>query len=366
MLKIKNCGPIEFKKYAKNKRIYVWGAGTALESCLDIYFSGQSVQLILDSNSKLWGKTVQHNSGAVPIGGKDLLLQHIKKHGIENSLLMITSPYYGPEIIADLDKFPELDDLECYLQVIIRATRENVPSFSFSRGKQFIPKKIHYIWIGGKPLPKEFEANIATWKKYNPDYEIIGWNESNYDFKKCDYIKEAYESKCYSFASNYARLDIVHEHGGIYLDTDVECVANFDKLLNDKAFFNMGCADRINMGCGFGSVADSNVLKDMLATFSGNHFLLQDGTPGRRSFSTFVNPILRQYGFELENYYQNINGIVLYPCEVMSPKTINGMPDFTSENTVSIHQESGTWQNDAEWAGLAKLEKFIKERVVLQ
>ena len=260
----------------------------------------------------------------------------------------------------------ELDGLECFLQAVIRNTKEEYKPYSFSLGQQLIPKKIHYIWIGENPLPEKFQTNIETWKKYNPDYEIIQWNESNYDFMKCDYIKEAYESKCYSFASNYARLDIVHEHGGIYLDTDVECVANFDKLLNDKAFFNMGCADRINMGCGFGSVAKSNILKDMLVTFSGNHFLLQDGTPGRRSFSTFVNPILRRQGFELENYYQKIDGVVLYPCEVMSPKTINGMPDFTSENTVSIHQESGTWQNDAEWAGLAKLEKFIKERVVLQ
>ena len=363
MLKVKNCGPIEFIKYAKNKRIYVWGAGTALESCVDIYFSGQSVQLILDSNSKLWGKTVQHNSEAVPIGGKDLLLQHIKEYGIDNSLLMITSPYYGPEIIADLDMVPELNGLECYLQVIIRATRENVPSFAFSEGKQLIPKKIHYIWIGDNPLPKEFKANIETWKKYNPDYEIIGWNESNYDFAKCDYIKEAYESKCYSYASNYARLDIVHENGGIYLDTDVECVASFDRLLNDKAFFNMGCADRINMGCGFGSVAGSDILETMMTAFSQTHFLLPNGQPGRRSFSTYINPILRQYGFKLENYYQKADDVVLYPCEVMSPKTISGMPDFTSENTVSIHQESGTWETDTEKKGLAKLEKFIEERL---
>lgn len=365
MLKVKNYGPIAIKKYVKDKRIYIWGAGRALESCLDIYFSKYHIEMILDNNSKLWGQNVQHNGEEVPIGGNDLLLQSIQENGIENSLLMITSPIYGPDIVADLDIISELDGLECFLQVIIRATKEDVPEYSFSEGSPLIPKKIHYIWIGDNSLPKDYEANIETWKKYNPDYEIIRWNESNYDFKKCDYVREAYESKCYGFVPNYARLDILHEYGGIYLDTDVECVANFDKLLNDKSFFNMGCADRINMGCGFGSVAGSDILKAMMNAFSSTHFLLPNGRPGRKSCSGYMDPILRQYGFELENYYQKKDGVVLYPCEVMSPKTIDGMPDFMSEKTVSIHQESGSWRSEKEHLALQRLEKFIRERILL-
>ncbi len=366
MLKIKNCGPIEFRQYVRGKKIYMWGAGRALESCLDIYFSEQSVQLVVDNNSNLWGKTISHDGEDVIVGGKELLCQHIKQYGVENCILMITSSYYGPEIVDELDEIPELDGLECFLQVIIRATKEEIPPYEFSIRKQLIPKKIHYIWIGGNPLPQEYEENIETWKKYNPDYEIIEWNERNYDFKKCDYVREAYESKCYGFASNYARLDILHEYGGIYLDTDVECVANFDKLLNDKAFFNMGCADRVNMGCGFGSIAGINILEDMMEAFLKEHFLLGNGEPGKKPFSTYINPVMKRYGFKLENYYQKRDGIVLYPCEVMSPKNICGMPDFMSEKTVSIHQESGTWKNDKERMAATRLEAFIRERVTLQ
>lgn len=365
MLKIKNCGPIEFRKYARGKKIYVWGAGRALETCLNLYFEGQYIQAVLDNNSNLWGSSVKHDGKNVIIGGKKMLLQYIAEKGIDNSLLMITSPIYAPDIVAELDEIPEFDGLECFLQVIIRSTKENIPEYSFSKGKQIIPKTIHYIWIGDNPLPKSFKNNIDTWRKYNPEYEIICWNEKNYNFKKCDYVREAYENKYYSFASNYARLDIVFNHGGIYLDTDVECISNFDKLLNDEAFFNMGCADRINMGCGFGSIAGHSVLENMMTSLSKGKFILANGKPGLKTFNSFINPIMKEYGFKLENLYQKKSGVVLYPCEVMSPKTINGLPDFMSEKTVSIHQEVGTWRNEREKKAINDIEKFIKERIIL-
>lgn len=36
---------------------------------------------------------------------------------------------------------------------------------------------------------------IETWKKYNPDYKIIEWNESNFDVNCCEYIRDAYKEK---------------------------------------------------------------------------------------------------------------------------------------------------------------------------
>ena len=46
-----------------------------------------------------------------------------------------------------------------------------------------IPKKIHYCWFGGNPLPQDALMCIESWKKYFPDYEIIEWNEKNFDKK---------------------------------------------------------------------------------------------------------------------------------------------------------------------------------------
>ena len=44
-----------------------------------------------------------------------------------------------------------------------------------------IPKKIHYCWFGGNPIDELGQKCLASWKKYCPDYEIIEWNESNFD-----------------------------------------------------------------------------------------------------------------------------------------------------------------------------------------
>lgn len=121
-----------------------------------------------------------------------------------------------------------------------------------------IPKIIHYCWVGGANKPKSVQYCIDTWKKYCPDYEIIEWNEDNYDFSKNQYMKEAYNSKKWGFVPDYARLDIIYQHGGIYMDTDVEMVASLDSLLEYEGFFgfeNTGNGQfYVNCGHGFGAV----------------------------------------------------------------------------------------------------------------
>ena len=95
-----------------------------------------------------------------------------------------------------------------------------------------IPKIIHYIWLGGKPLPKIAEKCIKSWKKYCPDYEIKRWDESNIDLNKYSFAKDAYESKKYAFASDVFRTDILFSEGG------VELLYLFDNLAttNNRCF----------------------------------------------------------------------------------------------------------------------------------
>ena len=97
-----------------------------------------------------------------------------------------------------------------------------------------IPKKIHYCWFGGAPKSKLAKKCIKSWKRKCPDYEIIEWNESNYDVTKIPFMKEAYDAKKWGFVPDYARLDIIYNNGGIYLDTDVEIVKSLDDLLSDR------------------------------------------------------------------------------------------------------------------------------------
>ena len=139
-----------------------------------------------------------------------------------------------------------------------------------------IPKKIHYCWFGRNPKPKLAEKCIASWKKFCPDYEIIEWNEDNFDVNMNGYTRMCIEQKKYAFLSDYVRLLVVAEHGGIYFDTDVEVLKSLDPLLANDAFFGFETSEYVASGLGFGSVAHGTAIEAMVEEYDS----LLDGTKG--------------------------------------------------------------------------------------
>lgn len=135
-------------------------------------------------------------------------------------------------------------------------------------------KVIHYCWFGGNPKSELIEKCIASWKKYCPDWKIIEWNESNYDYKKTLYTKEAYEAGKWAFVSDYARLDIVFHRGGVYLDTDVELFAEPIEWLDYDACFAFESGRVIATGLGFSAVKGSQALFEMIKQYDGMHFIV--------------------------------------------------------------------------------------------
>lgn len=78
-----------------------------------------------------------------------------------------------------------------------------------------IPKTIHYCWFGGNPKPELVCRCIDSWRRFCPDYEIIEWNENNFDVNCIPYVRDAYAAKKWAFVSDYARLKVVFERGVI-------------------------------------------------------------------------------------------------------------------------------------------------------
>ena len=86
-----------------------------------------------------------------------------------------------------------------------------------------IPKTIHYCWFGGGEKSKLIQKCIKSWKRFCPDYPIVEWNESNFPLASAPpYVKQAYEAKKWAYVADYARLKILFDNGGVYMDTDVE------------------------------------------------------------------------------------------------------------------------------------------------
>ena len=98
-----------------------------------------------------------------------------------------------------------------------------------------IPKKIHYFWFGKGKKSELTEFCIASWRKNQPDYEIIEWTEENFDVTSNVFIREAYEQKKWAYVSDYARAKILYEEGGFYLDTDMELKLPLNEFENNRA-----------------------------------------------------------------------------------------------------------------------------------
>ena len=75
---------------------------------------------------------------------------------------------------------------------------------------------------------------IKSWRKFCPDFEIIEWNENNFDINICQYVKEAYDNKKWAFVSDYARFYVLNRFGGVYVDTDVELIKPIDNFLQNN------------------------------------------------------------------------------------------------------------------------------------
>ena len=204
-----------------------------------------------------------------------------------------------------------------------------------------IPKKIHYCWFGRNPKPKLAEKCIASWKKYCPGYEIIEWNEDNFDINMNGYTKMCYEQKKYAFLSDYVRLLVVAEHGGIYFDTDVELMKPIDALLKNDAFFGFETPEYVASGLGFGSVPHGRAIEAMVAEYD---FLL-DGTQGTRGCPRLNTSALVKLGLAQDGSYQTVADAVILPVDYLNPyESATGRINRTA-NTVSVHWYSAAWMS---------------------
>lgn len=214
-----------------------------------------------------------------------------------------------------------------------------------------IPKVIHYCWFGNGEKSELVLKCIESWKKYCPDYEIIEWNENNYDVTKNRYMREAYEEKRWGFVPDYARIDIVYQNGGIYLDTDVEVVKNFDSLLNNESFFGFergGEAYQVNLGSGFGSIKGNEILKKIMDYYDKCSFKNSDGTLNLTPSPIINSKTFIENGFIMNNQYQNVLGNIVLPFDYLAPLHWANMKGKPTKNTVSIHHYNTSWLSDEE------------------
>lgn len=207
-----------------------------------------------------------------------------------------------------------------------------------------IPKIIHYCWFGGNKKSEKIYKYIASWKKYCSDYEIIEYNESNYDVMKHPFMKKAYESKNWAFVSDYSRIDILYNHGGIYLDTDVELISSLNPFLKYDFFAGFESTDFVSFGLGFGSLNGHPVLKDIMKYYDELEFKNNDFNLTMLSSPRIQTHVLKKFGLVCNNQNQIFNRCHIFSTEYFCPISFRTEETVITSKTVSIHHFDMSWK----------------------
>lgn len=213
-----------------------------------------------------------------------------------------------------------------------------------SNTNQQIPHVIHYCWFGGKPKPESVLRCIESWKKFCPGFEIKEWNETNYDVHKHPYMEKAYNEKRWAFVPDYARLDIMYQYGGIYLDTDVEVIRDLSPLCSCKAFKGFENAEKVNDGQGFGCIPGLPIFKEMIACYDGDEpYDIIDGNQEYIESPRLCTKVLLRHGLKQDGSKQVVGDIDIFPVDYFCPKDFSTGRIKITENTYSIHHFDGSW-----------------------
>ncbi|MEK0313683.1 glycosyltransferase family 32 protein [Cohnella sp. 56] len=215
-------------------------------------------------------------------------------------------------------------------------------------GNERIPKIIHYCWFGNKPLPQNIIKFINSWKEHCPDYEIIEWNEDNFDVNSNVYTREAYALAKWAFVSDYVRLKVLWDYGGIYMDTDVEVVKPLDEFLKLPAFSGFEGDNNIPTGI-IGAEKNNLWIKNLLQEYDNRNFIKIDGTIDLTTNVSLITQKTKElYSIKLDNSFQELTDMTIFPYEWFCSKSIFTGRITRTVNTYTIHHFSGSWMTKSQ------------------
>lgn len=363
MLKV--CDIQEFIKRAKLlDEIICYGAGHDLEGFVKLVQNTdilKKCRYVADRDSNKQGRVLQFGNLCLTV----IAPESMKARAGTSIGIVITCRCFE-EVISFLEEDEILKEFDFYSLYYLRlferernALKKKVPSDFKIYEHAVIPKIIHYCWFGFGPIPDSHKRWMESWHKFCPDYEIKEWNENNYDISKNVYMKQAYENKKWGFVPDYARLDIIYQYGGIYLDTDVELITNIDDLLYQDGFIGFESEEWINFGMGFGAVQGLEIIRELRDDYQERKLLKEDGSLNLMTSPKIQTGFLQKRGLKANGEYQIIEGLTVYPEKVLGGKSPITRKVDILPYTKAIHHFDGSWLEKDVKSQVRKLEEAI-------
>lgn len=246
-----------------------------------------------------------------------------------------------------------------------------------------IPKIIHRVWISNNPMPENTSICFNSQNKLEDyGYEIKTYNVNNFDMSKSNYLLQAYAMKKWAFVSDYIRLYVLYENGGIWLDSDVEVYKPFDELLDQHYFCSVeysiwnGHENIMNPSFDFqdwgvfGVEPHNQIIGEMLQYYNSIDFIGSDGwiydkidpRDGIHETCTIngnYERLLQRLGKKrvivsdsLKHYKELVNrnqNDVIYNLNTKWLAFFHYNPDVNyNEDVICVHRRQGKWLDDTQ------------------
>lgn len=211
-----------------------------------------------------------------------------------------------------------------------------------------IPKIIHFSWLSKDPYPAKIRKCIDSWSKVLPDYRIMLWDFDRLGDAANVWVHEAFDNKKYAFAADFVRAYALYNYGGIYLDSDVEVLKNFDDFLDLPYFVGQESGGWIVEAACMGAEKGLPLFRRLTEYYKDRHFVKADGT-----FDTLPMPEIMQAVVDRHYKVKRIESIAEFdpspdtlsvlPADYFSPIDIRTMQLKTTGRTVAIHHFAASW-----------------------
>jgi hypothetical protein len=205
-----------------------------------------------------------------------------------------------------------------------------------------IPRILHQVWVGPRPLPSEFEAYRQTWARKHPAWDIRLWNEENLppDLTR----PEVYERlRVPAERADILRLEVLNRYGGVYCDIDFECLRALDPLLEGVDFFTAYLKpNRVNNAI-IGSVPGHPILVEALAELRP---VTTYGYDKAAAGPHFFDSLLKRHP----------------EATIFAPQLFYPNGPAERRGAFAVHHAARTWKQDGEFRGAALLAEERLER----
>ncbi len=186
---------------------------------------------------------------------------------------------------------------------------------------------------------------LCTWSEFCPEFEIRRWDEDSLP-SKLPYLKRAMRARQFANLSNYMRLVAVYEHGGFYLDTDIELRQSLEPLRNEKCFFGWQLEKPLDWAINNAIFAATPrhpfvgaLANALLEEFNGNEH------PPLSSPHLVSRMLIARGLNQFTDEISTVGDITIFPRRYFYPYSFEETfsEDCVTPDTVCVHHWSNSW-----------------------